>query len=192
MEQASVNIVVLGKDGTGKTALIVRLLTKRFIHEYDPTLEHVYAFSAALDGEQVNMNLMDTAGKDAPTVSEAEWGQGFMLLVSLTCRASLEHAVSLGSWLQAQGKPFVLVATKTDLMHDRQVSTLELQQLSHRWQVPFFETSATGDYEDVARPFAAVWRGIRTWNDRKALFPNVSTPLSPDEYRRYKTRQMTK
>ncbi|XP_077530862.1 uncharacterized protein LOC144142904 isoform X1 [Haemaphysalis longicornis] len=33
-----INLVVIGKDGTGKTALIVRLLTRRFIHEYDPSL----------------------------------------------------------------------------------------------------------------------------------------------------------
>ncbi|XP_077530865.1 uncharacterized protein LOC144142904 isoform X3 [Haemaphysalis longicornis] len=58
-----INLVVIGKDGTGKTALIVRLLTRRFIHEYDPSLVSVYPFTIDDDGESLSINLMDTAGK---------------------------------------------------------------------------------------------------------------------------------
>lgn len=43
-------------------ALIVRLLTGRFIGEYDPTLEAVYSYQIPLPGHTLPLQVMDTAG----------------------------------------------------------------------------------------------------------------------------------
>lgn len=45
------------------TALIVRFITKRFIGEYDPTLEKVYTFHTIVGNDVVNFEILDTAGQ---------------------------------------------------------------------------------------------------------------------------------
>jgi len=44
------------------TALVVRFITKRFIGEYDPTLEKIYTFHTILNDDMVNFEILDTAG----------------------------------------------------------------------------------------------------------------------------------
>jgi GTP-binding protein EngB required for normal cell division len=38
LPKEEVNVVLLGKQNVGKSALVVKYLTKRFISEYDPFL----------------------------------------------------------------------------------------------------------------------------------------------------------
>lgn len=193
-----INLVVIGKDGTGKTALIVRLLTRRFIHEYDPSLVSVYPFTIEDDGEALTMNLMDTAGKCRLEASEVEWGDGFLLVVSLTSPESVRAAELMHAWLQdsAPEKPLALAATKRDLVQARAVSSHELSQLAERWRCDLYETAATGDYEEVARPFLELARRARTLKERRQLFPNLSPGLSADlaegSRKHYRARQLTK
>uniref|UniRef100_A0A8C6UGZ6 small monomeric GTPase n=1 Tax=Neogobius melanostomus TaxID=47308 RepID=A0A8C6UGZ6_9GOBI len=58
-----VKLAVLGRAGVGKSALVVRFLTRRFIWEYDPTLESTYRHQANIDDEMVTMEILDTAGQ---------------------------------------------------------------------------------------------------------------------------------
>jgi hypothetical protein len=44
-------------------ALVVRFITKRFIGEYDTTLEKKYTFHTILNDDMVNFEILDTAGK---------------------------------------------------------------------------------------------------------------------------------
>lgn len=44
-------------------ALIVRFITKRFIGEYDPTLEKLYTFHTIIGNDLVNFEIYDTAGQ---------------------------------------------------------------------------------------------------------------------------------
>jgi len=43
LPREEVNIVLLGKQNVGKSALVVKYLTKRFICEYDPFLGMYYS-----------------------------------------------------------------------------------------------------------------------------------------------------
>lgn len=45
------------------TALVVRLLTGRFIWEYDPTLEAAYRHHTTVDDDTAVMDILDTAGQ---------------------------------------------------------------------------------------------------------------------------------
>uniref|UniRef100_A0A4W5RA24 small monomeric GTPase n=1 Tax=Hucho hucho TaxID=62062 RepID=A0A4W5RA24_9TELE len=58
-----VKLAVFGRAGVGKSALVVRFLTRRFIWEYDPTLESTYRHQATIDDEVVTMEILDTAGQ---------------------------------------------------------------------------------------------------------------------------------
>ncbi|XP_055251460.1 ras-related and estrogen-regulated growth inhibitor isoform X1 [Moschus berezovskii] len=46
-KSAEVKLAIFGRAGVGKSALVVRFLTKRFIWEYDPTLENTSAVCRA-------------------------------------------------------------------------------------------------------------------------------------------------
>ncbi|KAM8899049.1 ras-like protein family member 11A-like isoform 2-T2 [Spinachia spinachia] len=56
----TVKIVVLGASNVGKTALIVRFLTKRFIGDYEANTGALYSRKVALDGEEVSLQIQDT------------------------------------------------------------------------------------------------------------------------------------
>lgn len=43
--------------------MVVRFITKRYIGEYDPTLEKVYTYHATIDNEMVYFDILDTAGQ---------------------------------------------------------------------------------------------------------------------------------
>jgi len=42
LPKEEVNVVLLGKQNVGKSALVVKYLTKRFIREYDPFLGKIH------------------------------------------------------------------------------------------------------------------------------------------------------
>uniref|UniRef100_A0A3B3R5F2 small monomeric GTPase n=1 Tax=Paramormyrops kingsleyae TaxID=1676925 RepID=A0A3B3R5F2_9TELE len=56
----NVKIVVLGASNVGKTALIVRFLTKRFIGDYEANTGALYSRKISLDGEVVSLQVQDT------------------------------------------------------------------------------------------------------------------------------------
>nr|CAH7717374.1 unnamed protein product [Callosobruchus chinensis] len=43
--------------------MVVRFITKRYIGEYDPTLEKIYTFHTVMDNEMVYFEILDTAGQ---------------------------------------------------------------------------------------------------------------------------------
>ncbi|KAF5900541.1 ras-like protein family member 11B, partial [Clarias magur] len=55
-------IAVLGGSGVGKTALVVRFLTKRFIGDYERNAGSLYSREVQIDGEQVAIQVQDTPG----------------------------------------------------------------------------------------------------------------------------------
>ena len=82
LPKEEVNVVLLGKQSVGKSALVVKYLTKRFIREYDPFLgkrtrvasvstthsscvltEDTYWKPDVVDQQEVLVKVMDTYGK---------------------------------------------------------------------------------------------------------------------------------
>lgn len=59
----SVRVSVVGPAGVGKSALVVRLITGRFLHHYDPTLEDEYTTTLNLHGHLHQLTILDTAGQ---------------------------------------------------------------------------------------------------------------------------------
>lgn len=101
-----VKIVVLGDDGVGKTALIVRLVTGRFIGDYDPSLEAVYSYRIPLTGYTEQLQLMDTAGQGAWRGEETQlqWADAVLVVFSVTSARSLEVAGDILKHLKKGGQ----------------------------------------------------------------------------------------
>lgn len=43
--------------------MVVRFITRRYIGEYDPTLEKIYTYQTVIDNELVYFEILDTAGQ---------------------------------------------------------------------------------------------------------------------------------
>lgn len=140
-----IKVLVLGQAGVGKTALIVRLVTQRFIGEYDPTLEKMYTHHTEIDGDRVTFEILDTAGchpdDHGYTLEEhIRWANAVIVVYSVTDRWSFDecsrllllvsyakrcrrHSSNGGSG--SKQMPVMLVGNKNDLEAERVVSVAE-------------------------------------------------------------------
>eukprot|EP00057_Strongylocentrotus_purpuratus_P034060 XP_793764.2 PREDICTED: ras-related and estrogen-regulated growth inhibitor [Strongylocentrotus purpuratus] len=168
-------VVLLGVPGVGKTALTVRYTTRRFIGDYDPTLEYLCRHQTRVDSKDVTMEIQDTAGQDylGHRSRYAIWGDAFLFVYSITDRNSFETIVnckrSIENVLQTSQIPGVLVGNKNDLdSEDRMVSHLEGVELGDELGLPFFEVSAKDGHQiwDVADVFENLFR---EWNRSRQM-----------------------
>ncbi|XP_023185068.1 ras-related and estrogen-regulated growth inhibitor-like isoform X1 [Xiphophorus maculatus] len=131
-----VKLLILGAQNTGKTALCVRFITKRFIGEYDHKTEVTYRCSRTVDQETVDLEILDLPCKNsvASIESSIRWADGFLLLYSITQRSSFLEIPRLKTLIdktkQSLVFPTVLVANKADLEVGRKVTTEEGQRLA--------------------------------------------------------------
>ncbi|XP_052801153.1 ras-related and estrogen-regulated growth inhibitor-like [Mya arenaria] len=159
-------ICILGAPGVGKSALVVRFLTRRFIWEYDPTLECTYKHNTTIDEEPVVMEILDTAGQEWSIHREGHvrWADGFVLVYAINDRHSFEEVSSIKQCLDEVKKTnvqCVLVGNKIDLLHEVHVPTSEGERLASDWASAFFETSASDGGEDIPELFHELHREIR-------------------------------
>ncbi|KAF9048492.1 small GTPase superfamily [Panaeolus papilionaceus] len=162
------NVVVLGAGGVGKSALTVRFIKDVFVENYDPTIEEEYRRTITVDGKLDSLEVLDTAGAEQFTSLNEVYiksGRGFVLVFSLTQEASLQEVDNLRKQiLRIKGGstnvPIVIVGTKLDLVNEREVQRATIQNLSAKWGLPFYETSAKRNWH-VADVFEDLLRQMR-------------------------------
>ncbi|XP_030622770.1 ras-related and estrogen-regulated growth inhibitor [Chanos chanos] len=163
-------LVVLGRDNCGKTAMCVRFLTKRFIGEYDHKKEVTYRCLKTIDKELIDLEILDTVNKcvgPAATSLESsiKWGDGFLIMYSVTDRGSFEAVSRLKRLIdhvkQTLGIPTVIVANKCDIEGGRLVRTEEGQALASDLKCSFFELSVADSSAAVEAAFAQLVREVR-------------------------------
>ncbi|KAF2103733.1 putative ras small monomeric GTPase [Rhizodiscina lignyota] len=144
------NIVVLGTGGVGKSCLTAQFVQNVWIESYDPTIEDSYRKTIEVDGRQVVLEILDTAGTEQFTAMRELYmktGQGFLLVFSITSLSSLHELEELRAQIirikDDERVPIVLVGNKCDLEEDRSVSRVRAFGVSQSWgNVPYYETSA--------------------------------------------------
>ncbi|XP_044044590.1 ras-related and estrogen-regulated growth inhibitor isoform X1 [Siniperca chuatsi] len=171
-----VKLLILGAQNTGKTALCVRFITKRFIGEYDHKKEVTYRCSRVVDQEAVDLEILDIACKESSVASlesSIRWADGFLLLYSITQRLSFLEVPRLKKLIdqtkQSLVVPTVLVANKADLEIGREVTTEEGQRLAKDLSCGFRELSVA---EAVLAVEAAVFQIIRLVLDQQRPLPD--------------------
>jgi len=148
-------VFILGKDGVGKSALLVRFITKRFIGEYARSLEDSYSVQVEMENEDVELQIADTAGENTAEKLSLICRQGemFFILYSITDRSSFEEAKRIGRFIkdspQGDAVAMVIVANKCDLEHFRRVKFDEGRDLSTELNCAFYEVSTAEDCEKV-------------------------------------------
>ncbi|KAM4711427.1 ras-related and estrogen-regulated growth inhibitor [Anableps anableps] len=170
-----VKLLILGAQNTGKTALCVRFITKRFIGEYDHKKEVTYRCCRVVDQETVDLEILDLPCKSsvASVESSIRWADGFLLLYSITQRSSFLEIPRLKTLIdktkQSLVFPTVLVANKADLEIGRKVTTQEGQRLAKDLGCDFRELSVA---EAVLSVEAAVFQLIRLMLDQQRPLPD--------------------
>ncbi|XP_059469368.1 ras-related and estrogen-regulated growth inhibitor [Neocloeon triangulifer] len=176
-----VKVAVVGASGVGKTALTVRFLTKRYIGEYDHQNETRYKHETMVDSDTVVFEIVDTCpsrsssltanggGHQLCSLETASWADGFVFVYAITDKSSLDslrlarqqikeaRVTSRGTNWPA---PCVLVAAKADLVHFRQVSMDEGEQLAHDWECTYLEVAAAEEVQSSTAVFQTLCREV--------------------------------
>ncbi|XP_062552464.1 ras-related and estrogen-regulated growth inhibitor isoform X2 [Armigeres subalbatus] len=178
-------VMVLGQSGVGKTAMVVRFITKRFIGEYDPNLEKVYTFHTLVDNEVVQFEILDAAGQpneaDCMTLeANIRWAEAFILMYSVADKCSFDECNRLKFLINYNKRrrrlgsyskdtlldvPVILVGNKIDQIGDRMVSTEEGQRRAKEISCAcFHEISVRESIDQVTGVFRDACRFWRVLN----------------------------
>jgi len=161
-------VIMVGSGGVGKSALTLQFMYDEFVVDYEPTKADSYRKKVVLDGEEVQIDILDTAGQEDYAAIRDNYfraGEGFLCVFSITENESFqesqefrEHIIRVKS---DESIPFILVGNKCDLTEKRKVSAGEAQHRADQWKVPYVETSAK-TRENVDKVFFDLMREIRS------------------------------
>lgn len=184
MARNAFKLVLVGSGGVGKSCLTIQYISKKFVEDYDPTLEDSYRKPITLEsGEPAVLDIFDTAGmicqqstlwhnwhsigqEDFQAVRDSyiRTGDGFLCVYSVTLQSSFDEAVHLYSHINnvkdVEECPFVLIGNKCDLEDARQVTFEKGQSLATDLSCPFLEASAKTRY-NVDEAFATLVKEIQ-------------------------------
>ncbi|GAA6080024.1 RERG/RAS-like b [Tachysurus ichikawai] len=173
-----VKLVLLGSEGAGKSAVLVRFLTKRFIGEYASNTWKLSAVRCtskrlSIDGRQLNLEIFDPCSQNMENIcileEPVDWADGFVVVYTINDRVSFLYAENILHQIRARRReackgdvdvPICLVGNKQDLCHSRQVSDEEGRSLALEHKCIFQEVSAAENYLDIANLFTRLIRHV--------------------------------
>lgn len=159
-------IIIVGCGGVGKSALTLQFMYGDFVEEYDPTSADSYRKVMEIDGQELNIDILDTAGQEDYAAMRDNYyrtGEGFMCVYSIVMEDSfdkLEHFFE--AILRVTDKdtiPFLLVGNKEDLEDMRQVDSMRGQEMAAKYDCQFLETSAKTN-KNVSEAFETLVRAV--------------------------------
>lgn len=187
-------VIMVGSGGVGKSALTLQFMYEEFVEDYEPTKADSYRKKVVLDSEEVQIDILDTAGQEDYAAIRDNYfrsGEGFLCVFSITELDSFQQTVEFREQIlrvkqSDENIPFVLVGNKEDL-NDKRVVTIEAaEDRARQWGVNYVETSAKTKH-NVDKVFYDLMRLIR---DRKrALDPSDNRiPESSDKKKSHKKK----
>ncbi|CAG06324.1 unnamed protein product, partial [Tetraodon nigroviridis] len=89
-------VIMVGSGGVGKSALTLQFMYDEFVEDYEPTKADSYRKKVVLDGEEVQIDILDTAGQEDYAAIRDNYfrsGEGFLLVFSITEHESFTATV---------------------------------------------------------------------------------------------------
>ncbi|KAH3758015.1 Ras GTPase [Pelomyxa schiedti] len=162
-------VCVVGLGGVGKSAFTISFVKDRFIEVYDPTIEDCYRKQVSVDDVDCLLNILDTAGQEELSTLRDQYmrtGQGFILMFSMTSRASFADTGSLFRHIlevkDSSRVPVIIVGNKADLPQEWRVTPAEANELARMLEVSFVLASAKTKI-NVEETFHLLVREIREY-----------------------------
>ena len=149
-EEMGLKLVVLGRSLVGKTALTFRFINDQFPSDHDTTIEDQYKTIIKINGQQVKLEILDTAGQDDYQSMLETWinsGSGFLLVYSIDDMESfIEIQKKFDKLVMIKEKEIyscIIVGNKCDLDESkRKVPKNIAEEFAKSKNVPFLEVSA--------------------------------------------------
>ncbi|XP_032831406.1 GTP-binding protein Rheb-like [Petromyzon marinus] len=142
-------IAILGYRSVGKSSLTIQFVEGQFVDSYDPTIENTFTKTLHINGQEFNLQLVDTAGQDEYSIFPQSYSMdihGYVLVYSVTSSKSFEVVQIIhDKLLDMVGSvqvPIVLVGNKKDLHLERVIPCEEGKRLADAWKAEFMESSA--------------------------------------------------
>ncbi|KAK9537391.1 hypothetical protein VZT92_005014 [Zoarces viviparus] len=143
-------VILVGRGCVGKSALTLQFMYDEFVEDYEPTKADSYRKKVVLDGEEVQIDILDTAGEEDYAAIRDNYyrsGEGFLLVFSITEHESFSALVEFREQIlrvkaEEDKIPLLVVGNKSDLEERRQVSVDEARGKAEEWGVQYVETSA--------------------------------------------------
>ncbi|CAI5638666.1 unnamed protein product [Oreochromis niloticus] len=160
-------VIMVGSGGVGKSALTLQFMYDEFVEDYEPTKADSYRKKVVLDGEDVQIDILDTAGQEDYAAIRDNYfrsGEGFLLVFSITEHESFTATSEFRDQIlrvkEEEAIPLLLVGNKSDLEDRRQVSAEEATAKASEWGVQYVETSAK-TRANVDKVFFDLMREVR-------------------------------
>ncbi|XP_054882326.1 ras-related protein Ral-B-like [Poeciliopsis prolifica] len=160
-------VIMVGSGGVGKSALTLQFMYDEFVEDYEPTKADSYRKKVVLDGEEVQIDILDTAGQEDYAAIRDNYfrcGEGFLLVFSITEHESFTAITEFREQIvrvkEEEAIPLLVVGNKSDLEDRRQVSVDDGTAKASGWGVPYVETSAK-TRANVDKVFFDLMREVR-------------------------------
>ena len=178
---------IIGPPSVGKSALTVRYIQKVFIDEYLPSFENLFKKNMVIDGEQVEVDILDSSGMDELIVMRPNWfkeREAFIMMYAINSRESFDALnVFYGQLVTFRSNvpaPIMLVGNKLDMESNRTVKKEEGGKFAEKIHADFYETSAKKDinvtqvFKDIAdKLYAMKYRKSSAGGEEKKCCCNI-------------------
>ncbi|XP_060090729.1 ras-like protein family member 11A [Heteronotia binoei] len=202
-----IKLAVLGTGSVGKSAMIVRYLTRRFIGDYEPNTGNLYSRLVHVEDDQIFLQIQDTPGcielqEDIPQMLDSlsrclKWADGFLLVYSVTDCRSYQSIRPLFEQIRKSRPdsktPVIIVGNKADLTHARQVAAKDGLQLANELDSVFLEISTSDNYQGVCDAFQYLCKEVSKLHScsngekrRSSIIPRPKSPNMQDLKRRFR------
>ena len=182
-------VIMVGSGGVGKSALTLQYMYDEFVEDYEPTKADSYRKKVQLDGEEVQIDILDTAGQEDYAAIRDNYfrsGEGFLLVFSITDHESFDVLDEFREQIlrvkTAEDVPLILIGNKSDLETNRHVKREEALDKANKWIKPYIETSAK-TRDNVDKAFFDLMREIRA---RKLAENSKTTSRQKDKKKKKK------
>ncbi|KAM7381704.1 hypothetical protein PAMA_012510 [Pampus argenteus] len=125
--QKSVKCVVVGSSAVGKTYLLYTYSKKVFPKEYIPGFSDTYGTQVSVDGQTVDLNLWDTAGREGyDRLRPLSYNLVDVIIICFSIASPSSYEDVEHKWHPevkhyCPDVPILLVGTKSDLRDDQEV-----------------------------------------------------------------------
>jgi len=148
---SEIHVALIGMKNSGKSAIAVKYMTKRFLGEYCSNLEDTYCRQETIGQNPVMIWLMDTVDSaERDPMRYLAWADVFVVIYDVTSRLSFQIAEQLLQQIAGHEHSIcerdhktLLLGNKTDLDRYRQVNESDGEKLAKKYSVLFSEVSAT-------------------------------------------------
>jgi small GTP-binding protein len=144
--------VVLGDEGVGKSAFVIRFIQGNFVEYYDPTIEDSYRKKIEVNGKSCVLDILDTVETEYNAMGGRylRTAQAVIIAYSITDEKSFLNVETISEdflrSIDSDETPCFIVGLKCDLENQRKVSFEAGKEMSKKLKANgFFEASAKNE-----------------------------------------------